>query len=188
MINRPLQIFRIFTLILVGFIGVQIYGIVSIKDSEFSHGDATFLISRQQFLGHKIFYALRTYKEQPSDEKLIKLNAYMSLFKTTQKILIDKLSNPQDFILSGEINDNLVTFINETERLKSNKFEIDANYQRLALDEMPSLYHKLLNGVLAKHHLESDELETKSITLIVSLLLFMLQSFLLVFFERELKI
>jgi hypothetical protein len=188
MLKRPVQLLRIFTLLVVGFVGLQVLQILKIKNSEISYSKASFIVSQQQLLVRKIYFAMERYRSKISDENLIVLNAQLSLFKKNQKLLVNELQafDSENYIISGSLNDKVLDFVNDTERYKQSTFDLEISYLDLANQLLPLEYHRLLNGLLAQGEKQIEDLERKVTLLIFSLLALVLQSFLLLFAERDL--
>lgn len=190
MFIKPVQLLRFFTLLLIIFIGFQLLNLIQFKQSENSYGSVVFEISRQQLLVPRILKSLQTYKKTPTDENLIALNSVISLFKVTQKKLVSSsaLIDEDGTAISGNLNDQVLTFLNETERQKSSLFEIEDDYLVLASETLPNEYFLLLNNFTYENNERNDYLESRVVILIISLLALVLQSFMIFYFEREIRL
>tara|TARA_Y100000768_G_scaffold389002_1_gene390045 strand:+ start:19083 stop:19661 length:579 start_codon:yes stop_codon:yes gene_type:complete len=190
MFIKPVQLLRFFTLLLIIFVGFQLLNLIQFKQSENSYGSVVFEISRQQLLVPRILKSLQIYKKSPTDENLIALNSVISLFKSTQKKLVSSsaLIDEDGTAISGNLNDQVLTFLNETERQKSSLFEIGDDYLVLASETLPNEYFLLLNNFTYENDERSDYLETRVVILIISLLALVLQSFMIFYFEREIRL
>lgn len=190
MLIKPVQLFRFITLAIVLFVGFQLLSLVKLKQSESRYGHTVFEISRQQFLLHRIFSDLEKFKQNPSDENLIILNSKLALFKDTQRNIVKSshLVDSENSAIEGNFNDQVLEFINETERLKSPLFNISEEYRTLVLDVLPNSFYRYLNGVFLQNEMKASKIENKVFALIVSLLALALQSFLLFYFEREIRL
>lgn len=190
MLIKPVQVFRFITLAIVLFVGFQLLSLVKLKQNESRYGHTVFEISRQQFLLHRIFSDLESFKKNPSDEKLITLNSKLALFKETQRSIVKSshLVDSEASAIEGNFNDQVLEFINETERLKSSLFNINEQYKELALDTLPKSFYRYLNGIFLQNEIKATKIENKVFALIVSLLALALQSFLLFYFEREIRL
>lgn len=187
---KPVQVLRFFTLLLIAFIGFQLFNIIKFKQGENRYGSVVFEISRQQILVPRIYKHLQEYKANPTDENLIRLNSVLSLFKATQKKLVSTsaLIDENGTAISGTLNDQVLDFLNESERLKSPLFEMDDNYKNLSTEKLPSEYFQLLGNFTYENEERTDYLEGRVVILIISLMALVLQSFMVFYFERELRL
>ena len=90
--------------------------------------------------------------------------------------------------ISGKLNDQVLDFLNETERLKSPLFEINEDYENLTSDTLPKEYFLLLNNFTYENEERTDYIEGRIVILIISFFALVLQSFMVFYFERELRL
>lgn len=188
MLKKPIQVFRLFSLLLIVFIAAQIFLLISYKNKELDYGEVVYQAGRQQMLVQRIYILLEEYRESPNFQSLIRLNGSLSLFTDTHKNLI-KIWNAYDWddnLFLGSLNDDIISFINEVERLKSVEFTLDRQFQYFAISKLPLQFNQVLLNFMRGQKEYTDKLQARSELLIVSLLAFVLQSFVMFFWEREL--